>query len=226
MNYTTPEEVITFLPNEIRNTESKEDLVTHIIRGYQQLDIPQDKHYTEDLIQLTNSHKYIIPTTYKEIHSVHTLAKDCQDCLAKTSVVYPTNIRSTYCADKNVCTDCTLRYSMDGNTIILPLQNTSYIITASLLYSDDLKIVNDPVIIQYLSAYATYQIIFNRSLSGDVSQNMLNYMSQEMNFLYTKARGQGIMKSIKFSQQKLNTNLHELSIDEFNNRHYTTTTAR
>ena len=47
MNYITPEEVLTHLPNEIRQGESKEELVTYVIRGYQQLDIPQDKDYQQ-----------------------------------------------------------------------------------------------------------------------------------------------------------------------------------
>ena len=60
---------------------------------------------------------------------------------------------------------------------------------------------------------------FNRSLTNDISQNMLSYVESQMNFLYQKARGQAVMKSIKLSNQKLNINPTTLTIDEFSNRH-------
>jgi len=218
MNYITPEEVLTHLPNEIRQGESKEELVTYVIRGYQQLDIPQDKDYQQDVVQTTDSHKVTIPANYKYIHSV-SLLDDCPECIAKLQTVYPTNIRSNYCKDDNVCKDCVLRYSIDENILTLPLQYSTYAIYFTSLFSDELKVYNDPTVIAYLASYATYQVVFNRSLTNDISQNMLSYVESQMNFLYQKARGQAVMKSIKLSNQKLNINPTTLTIDEFSNRH-------
>jgi hypothetical protein len=227
MNYISPEEVLTFLPNETRNKESREDLITHIIRGYQQLEINQDKDYQRDIIQITDNSNYVIPDHYKHIHSIHLLDKFCVECSYEYAIVYPTNIRSNYCKDKNVCTNnCKLKYSIENEILRLPRINSSYVILHSTLYSDNLKIFNDPVVIEYLKYYVIHEVLLNRSLSNDVSINLLDRVSQQMNALYAKARGQAIMKSIKFSNQKLNTNPHELSIDEFNYRHTTAITTR
>ena len=47
MNYITPEEILTYLPKEVRESESKADLISYIIRGYRRLKLPQDKDYRE-----------------------------------------------------------------------------------------------------------------------------------------------------------------------------------
>lgn len=225
MKYITPEEVITYLPNEIRNNNSKEDLVTFIIRGYQSLEIPQDNDYKNILIQLDSNHNHVIPTDVKHIHRVQLInsTENCDTCTTLIPV-YPTNITSTYCKDITVCADCDLKYSLTGDTIKLPLLDRSYLVTTTSLYSDNLQIIEDKTVIEFLKYYAMYEVTLNRSLSGDTTINLLDRIAQQMNFLYTKARGLSIMKKItKRSQQLERTTMN---IDEFNNRHYSAPTTR
>jgi hypothetical protein len=226
MKYTTPGLVMSYLPNEIRNNTAKEDLVTYIIRGYQSLEIYQDNNYKNILIQLENNHNAIIPKDVQHVHRVQLLdiKEGCDTCTSLIPI-YPTNITSTYCKDINVCSNnCDLNYSITGEQIKLPVLNSSYLITTTSLYSNELQILDDPTIIEFLKYYAMHEVVLNRSLTNDVSINLLDRISQQMNFLYTKARGMSILKSItKRSQQLERTNY---GIDEFNNRHSSTTSTR
>lgn len=225
MKYITPEKVITYLPNEIRNSNSKEDLVTFIIRGYQSLEIPQDQNNKDILVQLTDNHNYTIPTDVKYIHRVQVMNQQegCEECIT-LSPVYPTNINSTYCKDVTLCTECELQYSIIGEQIKLPLLNHSYILTTTSLFSDELQIIEDPTIIEFLKYYAMHEVTLNRSLSNDVSIKLLDRIATQMNFLYTKARGLSILKSITKRSQRLERTT--MNIDEFNNRYTTTAPTR
>ena len=217
---------MSYLPNEIKNNSAKEDLVTYIIRGYQSLEIFQDNNYKNILIQLGDNHNAVIPTDVKYVHKVQLLntTEGCDTCTSLIPV-YPTNITSTYCKDINVCNaNCDFNYSITEEQIKLPVLHSSYMITTSSLYSDELQILSDPTIIEFLKYYAMHEVMLNRVLTGDTSAQLFDRIAQQMNFLYTKARGMSILKSITKRSQQLERTTY--GIDEFNNRHSTSLTTR
>ena len=125
MNYTTPEEIITYLPKEIRESESKEELLSNIIRGYRRLKLPQSKRYKEDVITITTSN-YSIPNTYRAIISVELIFDN--DGYYSSKQVYYSGLQNDLCADINICNNCELSYSIIENILRLPQEGMYRII--------------------------------------------------------------------------------------------------
>lgn len=220
MNMTTPQEIVTYLPKEIRESENKQDLISYIIRGYRALKLPQDKQLVDKIIQLDNTTNYSIPDNIKNIQSieyVHT-TNDCEDCY-QTTPIYPSEVINDLCSDTKRCTTCGPQYSIVERTLRLPQPGT-YRIVYQQLFSDNLEIFDDEDLKNYLASYATFVVTYNRSRRGDASQNLLTFDQGIMNTLYTKARGAVIMRAIKLQDYRLNTQPIKLHYDEFNNRYY------
>lgn len=216
MNYTTPNKVLTRLPKEIRESEDKDELISLIIIGYQELEIPQDKAYVEDIIT-TTSHKYSIPDNYKSIVSINMVYTE--EDVTYFTPVYAGNIEQNICSDNRRCRGCEYVYHIKDRVITLPVKEATYEIVYDQLYSDELKIYDDPIIIKYLVSYVNREITYNRARRSDVSQSLLQYDDMVMNSLYTKARGQVLLKAIRKTNYRLALKPINLTYDEFNNRY-------
>lgn len=222
INYTTPEEILTFLPKEIRQSESREDLISYIIRGYRRLKIPQDKDVRQQVLSTTTNTNIEIPDNYKQIISVQYIyPTDCHtnNCY-ETKTIYYDGLHSDLCGDKNKCTgNCQLTYSIRDRVLTLPHQG-EYLVTYNQLYSDNLLIFDDETLKEYLASWATYQVSYNRARTSDVQSNLLQFDFNIMNALYTKARGEAIMRTIQLANYQLDNKQLNLNYDEFNNRYF------
>lgn len=213
MKYTTPEEILTYLPNNIRQNSDKNNLITQIVRGYKSLKLPQDKNYQLTTLDTLNSHNVQLPLNLSNLINIWRIDNDHYIELQAKFV------NSDLCKKCKQCNDCIESYSLIDNVITLPKLNTTYCLLYNALYSTDLKIYDDEDIKQYLMYYVTYLEIFDRSLASDTSARLLREIEQNMNATYTKARGAAILQNHKL--EKLNLTPINLTIDEFSNRLFT-----
>ena len=218
MKYITPEEIITYLPRNIRQSENKADLVSHIIRAYKSLEIPQDQNYIEDIIAVDNTN-IPIPEKYDKVIAINYVEGE------HVYAVYPTSLQSAKCGDVRRCRECDLTYSIINETLRLPKSGT-YIIIYNQLFSEQLRIFNDPVLIDYLKWQTIYNILFERALSSDITAQLLTHAQSNAAMLYPKARGSVIMKAIRLKEHTLNLTQINMNIDEFNKRYYTYESTR
>jgi hypothetical protein len=210
MKYTTPEEVLTYLPNNIRQSSDKNQLITQVIRGYKSLKIPQDKNYQLVTLDTTTSHSTQLPLNLSNLINVWMIQDE------KYIELKAKFIKSDLCKKCKQCDDCVLSYSLTESIITLPELNTTYCLLYNALYSTDLKIYDDEDIKNYLMYYVTYQEIFDRALSSDTSARLLGKVEQNMNATYMKARGTALLQNHKL--EKLDLTPINLTIDEFSNR--------
>lgn len=219
MMFTNAEEIITLLPKSIRESVPKADLISHIIVGYKQLQIPQDIKYEIKHIHPEN-HKYVIDENVTNLISVWMIEDD------KYKQIFGNIIDSDLCRKCKQCKSCEDTYSINYNILTLPKKDTGYCLLVTTFESDNLLIFNDPIIKEYLKYWVLSQELLDRSISGDVNINIYGNINQSMNVLYTKASGNALLRNIKLQNYIKDISNLNLTIDEFNYRFPTITTTR